>query len=200
VNVSLAISPRRLALCFALGALLGTALDGLHAYGGVLSYPEAAFGRWAWFVPLEFGLLGLAAGLAVPEIEGRIGESRVREWGLGRALIELALFAGLYVCTVLADGQAPWPGLLALGLAALAVVRLTLFGTRGDAFYVVAAATCGPLAETAISAIDAFAYAHPDFAGIPIWLAPLWANGGLMLRRVLALIVLPPAAGVTRGN
>ena len=35
-------------------------------------------------------------------------------------------------------------------------------------------------------ATGAFDYAHPDFAGIPMWLPALWANGGLLIRRLLA--------------
>ena len=49
-----------------LGAVVGTLLDGIHAYGDVLAYDVPGFGRWGWFVPLEFALLGVAAALAVP--------------------------------------------------------------------------------------------------------------------------------------
>ena len=49
----------------------------------------------------------------------------------------------------------------------------------------------GPLAEIAISATGAFDYANPDFAGIPMWLPALWANGGLLIRRLLGPVVLP---------
>ena len=61
----------RLATCFCLGALLGTLLDGIHLYGDVESYPDPLLGRWAWFVPLEFGLAGALAGAADPGARAR---------------------------------------------------------------------------------------------------------------------------------
>ena len=52
------------------------------------------------------------------------------------------------------------------------------------------AAIAGPSVEAIISAAGAFDYADPDFAGIPMWLPALWANGGLFIRRLLAPVVL----------
>src|SRR3954447_21579267 len=113
---------RRLAACFALGAVLGTLLDGIHLLGDVLSYEHEAFGDWAWFVPVEFGLVGVFAGLAVPHIERAVGPSPPPRFGPGRQAAELGLFAALYTATALWDGDgAPW---LLSGLAALALVRL----------------------------------------------------------------------------
>ena len=61
----------------------------------------------------------------------------------------------------------------------------------GDWAYAAIAAVLGPLGEIAISATGAFDYANPDFAGIPMWLPALWANGGLLIRRMLVPVVLP---------
>src|SRR6266516_4391080 len=69
---------RWLALCFIAGAVLGTALDAIHAYGDVEAYPDPALGRLGWFVPLEFGLAGLVAAVAVPRLDRRVA---------GRALV-----------------------------------------------------------------------------------------------------------------
>src|SRR5205807_10461215 len=115
-------APARLAVCFALGAILGTLLDGIHAYGDVLSYPHPAFGRWAWFVPLEFGLLGAAACLLVPLFEQRRADPAPPS--VPAALGELALFTCLYLASALLDGHAA-PA-LAAGLGALAAARLVL--------------------------------------------------------------------------
>jgi hypothetical protein len=180
----------RLAFCFALGACLGTLLDGIHAYGDVLSYPDPAFGRWAWFVPLEFGLVGVGAGLAIPWLERLAGAGSAPGWSVGRRALELLLFAALYASTTLADDN-PWPILLALALGSLAVIRLLRREAPGDWIYVVIAALLGPLAEAVISALGAFDYEHPDFIGIPFWLPSLWANGGLLIRRLIAPVVMP---------
>jgi hypothetical protein len=180
---------RRLAACFALGAVLGTLLDGIHLLGDVLSYETQAFGEWAWFVPLEFGLVGLGVGLAIPSIERAVGPQPPPRFGYGRQAAELGLFAAAYGATALWDGDgAPW---LLAGLLLLVVVRLWLAPVKGDWAYAVAGAVLGPAGEIVISATGAFDYANPDLAGIPMWLPALWANGGLLIRRLVLPIVLP---------
>ena len=179
-------APARLAACFALGAILGTLLDGIHAYGDVLSYPHPAFGRWAWFVPLEFGLLGAAACLLVPLFEQRRADPAPPS--VPAALGELALFTCLYLASALLDGHAA-PA-LAAGLGALAAARLVL-GRGGDLPYVLLAAVLGPAGEAILSAAGAFSYTHPDLFGIPLWLPALWANAGFLIRRVITLLASP---------
>lgn len=180
---------RPLAACFAIGAVTGTLLDGLHLLGDVLSYEHEAFGDWAWFVPLEFGLAGLAAGIAIPWIERVAAPGPPPRFGPVERAGELVLFAALYGATALWDGDgAVW---LLAGLTALVLVRLALWSAPGDWAYAAIAAILGPLGEIAISATGAFDYSHPDFAGIPMWLPALWANGGLLIRRLLAPVVLP---------
>jgi hypothetical protein len=180
----------RLVVCFALGAVLGTMLDGIHVYRDVLSYETPAFGRWAWFVPVEFGLLGAGVGFLVPLIEGRITGGR-SNWSAGRRLGELLLFFALYAASAVADGRAA--AALAMVLLLLAIVRLALGPTAGDLPYVAAAAVLGPAVEAVIAGAGAFSYSHPDFIGIPYWLPGLWANAGFLVRRLVAPIVMPAA-------
>jgi hypothetical protein len=180
-----------LVACFALGAVLGTLLDGIHAYGDVLEYSDPAFGRWAWFVPLEFGLLGLAVGSAMPLLERLATKSRPPEWPAQTRLLELALFVALYLSTALVPHEAALA--LAITFAALAAGRLAFFSQPGDLAYVLLACVLGPAAEAALSGLGVFDYRHPDFLGIPYWLPFLWANGGFLIRRLLAPIVLRPA-------
>src|SRR6187200_3461636 len=108
---------RTAARCFLLGAVLGTLLDGIHAYGDVLVYPDPAFGRWAWFVPIEFGLVGAAVGLLMPSFEQVVADGETPHWSLGQRAAELLLFAGLYVATALIEPEGAV--LLATALAAL---------------------------------------------------------------------------------
>ena len=185
-----------LAACFVLGAVLGTLLDGIHVYGDVESYDNAAFGRWAWFVPLEFGLAGVAAGLAIPLIERAAGPTVPPHFSAARRVAEVVLFTAAYAATALLDGDgAVW---LAVGLSALVAVRLLADPLRGDWAYALAGAVLGPAAEIAILQTGAFEYAHPDVAGIPIWLPALWANGGLLIRRIFGPLVYPPSASLTK--
>ena len=180
----------RLAICFCLGALVGTLLDGIHVYGDVLSYPDPALGRWAWFVPLEFGAAGALAGALIPSLEARFGPRETPRWTPAMRLAELGLLVTAYLATVLLDDA---PAAVALGLLVLLAARLALWGVRGDWVYAAVAAVAGPLAEAVISAAGAFDYSEPDLAGIPLWLPLLWANGGLFIRRLLAPVVLAPS-------
>jgi Protein of unknown function (DUF2878) len=177
----------RLAVCFLLGAALGTLLDGIHVYGDVESYEDPAFGRWAWFVPLEFGLAGVAAGLAIPPIERTAGPPAPPRFSAVRRAGEAALFAAAYAATAVFDGDgAVW---VAAGLATLLAVRLLATSVPGDWVYALLGAVLGPAAEIAILQTGAFEYAHPDVAGIPVWLPALWANGGLLIRRLFLPLV-----------
>jgi hypothetical protein len=188
-------SPARLAACFAIGAVAGTLLDGLHLLGDVLTYEHEAFGEWAWFVPLEFGLAGVVAGAAIPVLERAVGPQVPPSFDTIGRVREAVLFAALYGATALFDGDgAAW---LLVGLTLLVLVRLWLWPVPGDWAYAAIAAVAGPAAEIAISATGAFDYAHPDFAGIPMWLPALWANGGLLIRRLLGPVVLDAAGDAT---
>ncbi len=182
-------SAARIAACFAIGAVTGTLLDGLHLLGDVLRYEDEAFWEWAWFVPLEFGLAGLLTGLAIPLIERAAAPGTPPRFRAPGRVGELVLFAGLYGATAVWDGDgATW---LLAGLTLLVVIRLRLRSVPGDWAYALIAALLGPLGEIGVSATGAFDYTHPDFAGIPMWLPALWANGGLLIRRMLAPLVLP---------
>jgi uncharacterized protein DUF2878 len=178
----------RLGICFALGAILGTLLDGIHSYGDVLAYPHPAFGRWAWFVPLEFGLVGVGVGLVMPALERGLAPRAAPRWSPAERAAELFLFTGLYLSTAMIEPAAA-PA-LALGMGALAATRLLVSRKPGDWVYVLAAAVLGPAAEAGLAALGVFEYLDPDFAGIPYWLPALWANGGLLIRRLLRPLVV----------
>jgi Protein of unknown function (DUF2878) len=177
----------RLAICFLLGAVLGTAFDGIHLYGDVESYPDPAFGRWAWFVPVEFGVVGALTGALIPSLERLAGPPRAPRWSPATRVAELCLITAAYTSTVVLDDE---PVIVTVGLLALVTARLVLRPVPGDWAYALIAAIVGPAVEAALSAAGAFDYADPDFAGIPLWLPALWANGGIFIRRLLAPVVL----------
>jgi hypothetical protein len=181
-------SAARLAICFCLGAVIGTLLDGIHLYGDVESYPDPALGRWAWFVPLEFGLAGALAGALIPTLERLAGPSDPPEWPVGTRVAELCLLVAAYVSTVVLSDT---PVAVTALLLSLVVVRLVAWPVPGDWAYALIAAVAGPLTEALLAAAGAFDYADPDFAGIPLWLPALWANGGIFIRRLLVPVVLP---------
>jgi hypothetical protein len=179
----------RLAGAFALGAALGTSLDAIHAYGDVEDYSNEVLGRLGWFVPLEFGLAGLAAALMLALLERVVGPGRPPPWTVWEQVREIPLIAGLYVTSVVANGPGAVP--FAVALAVLLAVRLTLGAAPGDWAFALAAAAAGPAAEAAIHAFGAFDYTEPDFLGLPVWLPLLWANGGLVIRRLFGPLAVP---------
>lgn len=184
------VGATRVGACFLVGAVVGTLLDAIHAYGGVLSYPDPVLGREAAFVPLEFGLIGAGVALALPLLE-RAARRPPPAWSATERIGELLLFACLYAATAIVEpGGAPW---LALGLLALAGVRLAMRPVSGDWLYVLLAAVLGPLGEVSLLAAGVFDYEDPDVAGIPYWLPGLWANGGFLVRRLIQPLVVSSA-------
>ena len=178
----------RLAICFCLGALLGTLLDGIHVYGDVESYPDPLLGRWAWFVPLEFGLAGAFAGALIPALERLAGPPRPPHWPLRVRIAELCLIVGgvsLDRRFGRASRSSSQPGSSRCWRSGS-----TFRPVPGDWLYALIGAVAGPVVEATISALGAFDYSDPDVAGIPMWLPALWALGGIFIRRLFLPIVL----------
>jgi Protein of unknown function (DUF2878) len=174
---------QRLALCFVVGAVLGTGLDAIHAYGDVESYPDPAIGQLGWFVPVEFGLAGVVVGLAIPSLDLALA-GRALTWPLAVRLREIAVIIVLYAATVAANGWGA--AAVTVAFVAVLVLRLAGYAAPGDWVFALIAAIAGPAVEATLVAIGAFEYTQPDFLGIPVWLPALWANGGVMIRRVFA--------------
>ena len=154
------------------------------------TYPDAVLGRLGWFVPLEFGLAGVVSALAIPWIERAFRAEPKRDWSAWERIRELPLLAGLYLTSVGANG--PYNGVLAVALLLVVAARLAFVPVRGDWAFALVAAIAGPAAEAAIHALGAFDYTEPDFLGLPIWLPPLWANGGLAIRRLFGPLAAVP--------
>lgn len=181
------IGSSRAARSFALGASLGTGLDALHVYGDVETYANPVIGQLGWFVPLEFGLVGLVAGVIVPALDRRLA-GQTLAWPLGVKVRELALIVALYAATVAANG---WGAtLLVAAFTVLVMLRVTRGAVPGDWSFALVAALAGPAVEAALVALGAFDYTEPDLLGLPIWLPALWANGGLVVRRLFGLDAL----------
>jgi len=162
-------------------------------YGDVETYPNEVLGRLGWFVPIEFGLAGVASALAIPVLERAVRQGSPRAWPAWERLRELPLLIGLYFTSVEANGANA--KLFAVALVVVVAARLAFAAAPGDWAFALVAAVAGPAVEATIHAIGAFDYTEPDFLGIPIWLPALWANGGLAIRRIFG--PLGPAAALT---
>ena len=172
--------------------MLGTALDAIHVYGDVETYSNEVLGELGWFVPLEFGLAGVASAIAVPTLDRLVARDWAPHWTIWERLRELPLLVGLYVTSVAANG--PDATIFLVALLVLLGVRLAFASSPGDWVFALVAAIAGPTAEATIHAIGAFDYTEPDVLGLPMWLPALWANGGLAIRRLFGGWVLEPLA------
>ncbi len=185
----------RLAVVFALGAVLGTALDHLHVAGGVLGYPDPRIlGHAAWAPPV-FGLAAVAfSSLAL--VLSR-AEPRPPSWRV------VAADAGLFVAAYGATAAVPAHSATLLAGLGIAWVSRAIAG-RDPAWrlgHALACAALGVAAEAALVAAGAFRHHHPDVLGLPAWLpalylcaAPLLADVGERLRPVDPFRSAPPSA------
>jgi hypothetical protein len=80
-----------------------------------------------------------------------------------------------------------------VAFGAVVALRLAMRPAAGDWAFALAGALVGPAVEAALAAAGAFDYTEPDLAGVPIWLPAMWANGGLVIRRLFSLSAVPEA-------
>ena len=111
----------RLAICFCLGAVLGTLLDGIHVYGDVESYPIQCSGAGHGSCRSSSGWRARSPGALIPALERRAGPPRPPHWPLGVRVAELCLIVAAYLSTVVLDEA---PVLVTAGLLALLAIRL----------------------------------------------------------------------------
>lgn len=174
---------------FALGALVGTALDNLHVRGGVLAYPHPAFfGEAAW-VPLLFG----AAAVALVWNHRLLFRAAGERTSGGRFGLALLCFAAAYAATV-ALRDRPTIAFDVLFAAWLLEVRrsprLALHG--------VGAALVGPLVEAALCRLGAFHYLAPgEIRGlaVPLWLPALYLHASVATAALDLALLAPPSDG-----
>jgi hypothetical protein len=152
-------------------------------------YTHEVLGRLGWFVPLEFGLAGVASALAIPLVERAARVPPKRDWTAWERGRELPLLAGLYLTSVGANGA--YNVAFAVALLAVVAARLVFAPAPGDWAFALVAAVVGPAVEGTIHALGAFDYTEPDLLGLPVWLPPLWANGGLAIRRLFGPLAVP---------
>ncbi|MHB8418200.1 MAG: hypothetical protein ACYDCL_08990 [Myxococcales bacterium] len=167
-------------LLFLFGAAIGTALDHLHVWGGVLGYPHVAFWGEAAFVPPLFGAAAVA--LVCSWRFGFRGDEP-RWHGAWPALPYLALFSAAYAASVALQRQP---------LAALALMVGAWFpfamrlGPR-LVIYALLSAAAGCLVESALSWAGLFHYYAPGQLGllpVPLWLPGLYLHASLATRAV----------------
>jgi hypothetical protein len=154
---------------FALGATVGSALDGLHTHAGATAYAQPWWWRMAWWTPLLFGGAYAALGRTWRLLEAR---GRVSSPPAARRAMAFVAFAGLYASSAYLPVSSGAE--LALLLAGGTALLLALGPSLGAFGVAVAAAIGGPLTEIGLVRLGAFAYLRPDVQGISLWLPGLY--------------------------
>lgn len=168
---------RRRALILALvGGLLGALLDYSHVASGTIVYTHPAMAGVAWWVPLLYACSGLAIGLSHPTLDARLRRP-AREITPENVLVGVVGLAAVWI----SSGYLPWNDpVRALVLGPLAMlVWLACDRTRAGLLLAIGTAIVGCLVEVALTALDAFHYAHPDAGPIASWLPWIYVTASV---------------------
>jgi hypothetical protein len=100
---------------------------------------------------------------------------------IARFVVSLLVYPIGIVCLATLYRQ---PLVLAGALALLAAVTLLVSRRRGDLAVLVGGVLLGPVAEIVAVRHGAWAYATPDFLGVPLWLPVAWGLATLVIKRI----------------
>ena len=180
----------RAALLFLVGAVFGSALDGLHTHSGTTSYPDPIFLRMAWWTPLLFGgaVLGLGGGysLAMYRLGARRGPPPPRTMALACASFVLLFAVSAYL-------PSSNPVKLAVLLAGTAMLWRLADRTWQGAVLAACVAVFGVATEIFLTGVGAFTHHQADALGIPMWLPGLYLAAAPSLGQWARSVILAPA-------
>jgi hypothetical protein len=190
----------RSAALAAASAALGPHLDAYHTAFGALVYahpvhvPLLGVATAPW-TPALFALAGPAIGLPALALDAAFPPPAPRPRP-PRTCAAVAAFAALYYLSGALDAAgAPARGPLLC--AAAAAEWAALDRSVGGGVMGLAAAAAGWVVEAAIvNGTGEYAYARPEFMGLPLWIAPVYFAGG----PAVASVARSLAAAFQRGD
>lgn len=181
------LTPSRAALLLALGAVVGSFLDGFHTHSGTTAYPHPiAFGMAVW-TPALFGAAALSMAWTHAAFDRVSGRGHIPSGAA--ALAGFVLFAVLYF----ASGYLPATNAVkaAVLLAGFAVAWAAFDRSWQGLALALFTAACGCAAEIALTAGGAFQHLQADVLGIPIWLPGLYLVASVAVGNVGRLVLAP---------
>lgn len=150
----------------------------LHVKTGVLGYAQPSwwmpFGLQAWWVLPLYAGAGLALGLGHRNVASRFAAPPPTS--LAAVLLGFAALVVAYGSSGLVQS---WPRIALVVYVALFAVALVVVDQAARtslALHGIGTAIAGPAVEAIISSTGAFHYAHPDVAGVAIWLPGIYLN------------------------
>mmetsp|Transcript_6156 Transcript_6156/g.18599 ORF Transcript_6156/g.18599 Transcript_6156/m.18599 type:complete len:259 (+) Transcript_6156:84-860(+) len=164
------------------GALLGPLLDNYHSTFGALQYNhpvEFAGVTTTWWTPLLFALAGFIIGNGVIIVDQTLPPPDT-EISVPKVLITIAAFAGQYYLSGLLYALGLPNGLILVWMSITATAIWYAFDASvAGAILGGLTAVGGPAIELVlINIFGLYSYANPDWAGIPLWILPIYFAGG----------------------
>lgn len=166
----------------ALGATLGTALDGIHSHFGATRYARPVFWLAAWWVPPLF-----AGAFSIGLLRPLLRREPPPPWW--HAAASMALFVVAYFASVLPWS---WPAVSAVLLALFALSYGAFDRTVPGLLVCVGGAFGGPLVEWTLVSLGLFEHTHPAFLGVSGWLPCLYLVAGVGLQTLARRLVDGP--------
>lgn len=176
----------RCAVWALLAVVFAVPLDALHVWSGVIVPARPGFDVAA--VPL-FGAGAIAMGLGHRGLALPLGAlasaQRTMPVSTGwAACLGGAAFVMSYASSS-ALAHTPIVALLTdVALWSVIVARVDGRARAALVIFSLGAALLGPAFESALASSGAFAYAAPDFAGVPLWLPGIYLNAGAAVHLV----------------
>lgn len=163
----------------ALGATVGSLLDGIHTFSGVTAYAHPVVLRTAWWVPLLFAG-AYAIGLLRPLLDRGPSPS-------GRTVsIAFGLFALAYALSVL---PLAWPLVAAVLTGIFFVSFVACDRTPLGLAIALLASVGGPLFEAALVRTEVFVHTRPALLGVSGWLPQLYLSAAIALQATAKWLV-----------
>ena len=161
---------------FLLGMTLGSALDAIHTHTGTTAYTTPVAFRAAWWVPIEFGLAGVAVGLGRRLVE-RSFRAETPAPPAPRLLLGLVFFIAAFASSGLLSRH---PAVACAVLGALFAAAWILCDRTGIGLLAAAlTAATGVAVEVALVRGGLFHYTEPGVLGVSYWLPLLYGTAAI---------------------
>ncbi|HEV8322811.1 MAG TPA: hypothetical protein VG389_14450 [Myxococcota bacterium] len=175
-DAPLAIASRAAPRLFLLGVTLGSALDAIHVHTGTTSYTAPVLFGAAWWVPLEFGVAGIAVGLGRRFLE-RTFRAESPAPAAPLLWVGLGCFVAAYAVSGFFSARA-WLDAVLLA-AVFAGAWLACDRTRIGLLAAGLTAAIGVGVEVAMVRAGIFRYRAPGVLGVADWLPLLYGSAAV---------------------
>jgi len=166
---------------FLLGAVVGPIGDSFHVLSHTTAYPQGVFAFYIWrlpfWVPLIFGVAGMAVGLSHPQIDRwlKVPSERPGTRSAGLVTFGILAFLGIYAMTAFVPLRSGGSLDVLIAISALAV--WLLLDRKAEGLLLAAmTALVGTGTEILLVHVGAFSYLPPknSLFGVGSWLPWLY--------------------------